>query len=86
MTRSLCPMCETGLLINRSQLINPTLLSGSDHSSEIPYVMGYPLIRHNPDVRDQTGLEEFPDYPWTEEDDEWAYFIIKLWTNFAKYG
>ena len=49
--------------------------------------MGYPFLPDNPEVQDQVGLEEGdPEYPWSEEDQEWSYFMINLWTNFAKYG
>ena len=57
---------------------------GTPHIMELPYMWGMPFIRHNPEVRNQTEMHDWLRY--TEEDDIYADFMVKLWTNFAKYG
>ncbi len=55
------------------------------HTKEIAYVCGFPLLKLNPALRQESGiLTDTED--WTTDDQEWSDFFMDLWTNFAKYG
>ena len=59
--------------------------TGVPHSGELPYVFGWSLMKLAPQVRaDSRILLDIMDY--NDEDEEYADFIMDLWTNFAKYG
>ena len=51
---------------------------------DVPYVWGYPFLRHNPDVRDQIQINDI--IGWIDEDDDYACYMATLWTNYGKYG
>ena len=52
---------------------------------DLPYVFGYPQLKENPAVRNDTRMFIDP-IDWTEEDAEIAEFTMDLWVNFAKFG
>jgi len=58
---------------------------GVPHNGELPYVFGWSLLPFNPEIREDAAIP-IDVIPWDEEDEEWAYYITKMWTNFAKYG
>ncbi len=61
----------------------PTIV-GVPHNGELPYVIGFSLVGLDRDIRLDTQMVDV--IRWDEEDEEWAKYMIKLWTNFAKYG
>ena len=61
------------------------LFPGVFHAMELPYIFGYPFLKLNPEVRNDT-LMFFDVFDWNEEDIEYADFMMTLWTNFAKFG
>lgn len=61
-----------------------TILSGTPHAMDVPYMWGKPFLRHNPEVRNQSEIIDL--FPYQEADDEYSYFMMKMWTDFAKYG
>lgn len=58
---------------------------GVPHNGELPYVLGWPMLQDNFNLRLDSGM--LVDLiPWDEEDQEWAEYFMTMWTNFAKYG
>jgi len=58
---------------------------GVPHQGDLPYMTGWPLLQLNPEVRWDAAIPiDF--IQWDAEDIDWAVYILKLWTNFAKYG
>lgn len=51
---------------------------------EVPFVWGQPFNRYNPDVQQQTEVIDQIDF--VDKDNEYSYFMMVLWTNFAKFG
>ena len=50
----------------------------SHHSSELNYIFGSPFTNLNTDLG---GTQTY-----TDEDRQMSLQVMKLWTNFAKYG
>ena len=71
-------------ITNTTHLFYYLSIVGVFHMMELPYMMGYPLLQLNPEIKKDSGI--FDIIPWDEEDIEWAEYGITLWTNFAKYG
>merc|ERR1712150_139167 len=59
---------------------------GVPHNGELPYVMGWPHIKLNPELRIETEMYFEVIIDWDETDVEYADFMMDLWTNFAKTG
>ena len=57
---------------------------GCTHADDLHYNTGWSFIRHNPEVRAETGIQDTIGY--LDEDDAYAYYVMGLWTNFAKFG
>ncbi|CAH1789899.1 unnamed protein product, partial [Owenia fusiformis] len=58
---------------------------GVPHNGELPYVLGWPYIGINPMVKYHlAGMQQVLDF--NEFDNHMTDIIIKMWTNFAKYG
>ena len=52
---------------------------------DLPYVFGYPQLKDNPAVRNDSQMFIDP-IDWTVEDAQIADFTMDLWANFAKFG
>ena len=60
------------------------IFSGVPHNGDLPYVFGYPYLKLNPAVREETKIFDVID--WNDDDRNMTNFVITLWANFAKFG
>ena len=60
---------------------------GTPHSAEIAPLFGYPLLELNAEAlaHSQFPASILAGYQFTQRDVDYSTFLIKLWTNFAKF-
>ena len=56
------------------------------HILDIPYVFGLYFFPYNPEAHEQSEFSDIFMISAIEEDEQYSYYMLELWTNFIKYG